>query len=402
VGQQTPVLDAGRSSVRIDRFRRDAASAKKEALQARAEKLGCTALVTRELLARGKQIGDDPTKYDYISAMKKYFLAEDFPAGIPKHVRDSVVYPPDLGSLWDGTRTDVWTDPDWELEPLYTGFRMMLTGSSGQVKAFSRYDSDDKFRRPEVPIPPEAVVWDRPGQYVFDAMAVADPAELREVLRAEGIAAPKESSALDATMEMGRKAPRILMACESFRICVVDILEADGTSLVDEPRSVRRFVLSSLGLGGRAEVSESMTGTAMEKVKYCIKCGKWTDGCAAKRGTAKYAPGERAWTKLKSLRVFDHNSAVVADARDGQAFVRHPALGEVLVVEEVGFQGRCMLTFHGGTLTSVTAFTAKDRDRFVLWDPDDFDVVLPQKLEVASAVTAVAGTGFSLRELIGG
>lgn len=382
----------------VARFRRDAASLKKDVLYARIRELG--ALQELDSYLESRNISEERVrKEEYLTVLKRHFLAKDFPRGIPKPVRDSVLFPPELCSLWEAKDDSVWTSSNWVLEPLYTGFRATVSVSAAHVAAFSRFDSDDNFRRPEVALPTTAIQELRNLNAVFDVMLVADQDEVAAHLEKEGTSVSEEFAALDVVLGSGRKAIHILERCESFHVVLIDILEENGEQKARLPYEQRRVFLESYA-GKVVQVAPSVTGSAEDKIRFYLECVQWTDGCAAKKKDSLYFPGGRGWTKLKGLNVMDNTCVLGVFARDGSAFVDHPSLGKVEVAQGVDFIGPGFLTFHGGRITSFGSKGAKRRDLWCLWLPEDMPIALPQTVGMIQEL-ADSKPGLSLRDMLG-
>jgi len=83
-----------------------------------------------------------------------------------------------------------------------------------------------------------------------------------------------------------------------------DLLWLEGRSLLDEPYSLRRELLESLGLhSGRVQVPPSFVSESGADIQAVSK-QQQLEGIMAKRLSSRYEPGRRtsAWRKIKNVR----------------------------------------------------------------------------------------------------
>jgi len=183
------------------------------------------------------------------------------------------------------------SDDGWAYEMKWDGLRALAYIAGGGFRLTSRTGRDITFVYPELGGLAAAV---GVHQVVLDGEIVAF-----------GDTGWPDFEALQQRMNISTAAQaRALSSQIPVSYLAFDLLWLDGRSLLDEPYSLRRELLESLGLkGGRAQVPPSFTGESGADIQAVSK-QQHLEGIMAKRLSSRYEPGRRstAWRKIKNVR----------------------------------------------------------------------------------------------------
>jgi ATP-dependent DNA ligase len=169
--------------------------------------------------------------------------------------------------------------PQWCYEQKYDGFRAIAFVEGTQLTLQSRGAKDLTRYFPELVLPP--------GQYVLDGEIVIDADGPGEAF---GSLQQRIHPAASRIERLAHELPASFVA--------FDLLELDGTELLEQPFERRREALEQLDGVRRSEL-----------VRDPAAAQRWleqTEGVVAKRLDAAYAAGKRtAMVKVKRLRTID-------------------------------------------------------------------------------------------------
>jgi ATP-dependent DNA ligase len=169
--------------------------------------------------------------------------------------------------------------PQWCYEQKYDGFRAIAFVDGAQLTLQSRGAKDLTRYFPELVLPP--------GRYVLDGEIVIDADGPGEAF---GSLQQRIHPAASRIERLAREAPASFVA--------FDLLELDGTELLEQPFERRREALEQLEGVRRSEL-----------VRDPAAAQRWleqTEGVVAKRLDAAYAAGKRtAMVKVKRQRTID-------------------------------------------------------------------------------------------------
>jgi ATP-dependent DNA ligase len=189
--------------------------------------------------------------------------------------------------------------PQWCYEQKYDGFRAIAFVDGAQLTLQSRGAKDLTRYFPELVLPP--------GRYVLDGEIVIDGEGAGQAF---GSLQQRIHPAASRIERLAREFPASFVA--------FDLLELDGTELLEQPFERRREALEALEGVRRSEL-----------VRDPAAAQRWleeTEGVVAKRLDAAYAPGKRtAMVKVKRLRTID---CVVMGYRPG---VEPGSIGSVIL-----------------------------------------------------------------------
>ncbi len=212
----------------------------------------------------------------------------------------------------------------WSVERKLDGIRIQAHKNGSEVRLFTRSLEDITDRLPDVA---EVVAALSAETLVLDGEAIA--------LRADGRPEPFQ---VTGARTASTKDPAQLRAQTPLTTYVFDVLHHDGTSLLDEPLSVRRQVLTRL-LQPENRVPSLTTSDPREAQRFFedqVAAGH--EGVVMKDLSSPYAAGRRggAWVKVKPRHTLDlvvlaveHGSGrrrgtlstIHLGARDGDGFV---------------------------------------------------------------------------------
>ena len=182
------------------------------------------------------------------------------------------------------------SDDGWAYEMKWDGLRALAFVSRGRLRLTSRTGRDITFVYPELAGLATAVGVD---QAVLDGEIVAF-----------GDGAWPDFEALQQRMNISTAAQaRALSAQIPVSYLAFDLLWLEGRSLLEEPYSLRRELLESLGLdSGRTQVPPSFVGESGADIQAVSK-QQHLEGIMAKRLNSRYEPGRRttAWRKIKNV-----------------------------------------------------------------------------------------------------
>ena len=182
------------------------------------------------------------------------------------------------------------SDAGWAYEMKWDGLRALAYVSGGQVRLTSRTGRDITFVYPELT--------------VMATAAGAHEAVLDGEIVAFGDGPWPDFEALQQRMNISTAAQaRALSAQNPVSYLAFDLLWLDGRSLLDEPYSLRRELLDSLGLdSGRVQVPPSFAGESGADIQ-AVSRQQRLEGIMAKRVSSRYEPGRRttAWRKIKNV-----------------------------------------------------------------------------------------------------
>jgi ATP-dependent DNA ligase len=184
------------------------------------------------------------------------------------------------------------TDPGWQYEPKWDGFRCLAYAAPGNVELYSKAGKRlDRFF-PEI------------------AGALADAVSSFCVLDGELIVAVNgrlSFEALQARLHPAASRIKRLSAETPARYALFDCLQAKSGNLLNEPLRSRRLALIDLVMGfdnAALFVSEA-TQSVVRAKDWLDQSGGDTDGVVAKQLDDPYHPGERAMIKIKRRRTAD-------------------------------------------------------------------------------------------------
>lgn len=350
----------------FSRFERDASSLKKEVLERKVEQLGCSYFVRKKNTSSGKEV---VTKEALLRALAVAFLRKDFPGVIPLDVADSLLYSPALCQKWDG-KENVWKNSNFLFEPLYTGFRATVSLRE-EVVAFSRFVTDQNFRRPKVCIPEKAIKDLREmfsKEAVLDVIYVADEEEVSKNIESAGVKLSGRGN-IDTAVILGSLSEGVLRNTDSFRMYIIDIMELGEDRTHLRPLIQRKQILDEVPEAVCVKKAEYMIpdGSGWDAVDFYYKCLEFTDGCAVKEIGSGYVSGSRDWIKLKNLQEYGENVSVQATSREGSASVIHPVEGVVQIARNVQYGGNVEISFRGGIPVMVNALGGRPKEKPCMW-----------------------------------
>ncbi len=234
-------------------------------------------------------------------------------------------------------------DDNWAYEIKWDGMRAIAVIDDGRLSLSSANLIDATERFPELAALADALA---PHDVVLDGEIVAlDP---------------------DGRPNFGRLQPRMqarssravheAMAAQPVVYVLFDILELDGTSVVDQPYESRRRLLTKLvDQGPNWRVTEAWTGGGAELLEVMDAQGM--EGLIAKRIGSRYEVGGRstAWRKLKVRR---RQELVVGGWLPGEG-ARAATMGALLVgyyeADELRYAGRVGTGFRDRELQRLRA-----------------------------------------------
>jgi ATP-dependent DNA ligase len=186
------------------------------------------------------------------------------------------------------------TDPGWQFEPKWDGFRCLAFRDGDDV------DLRAKSGKPLARYFPEVVEMLRhltPQRFVVDgelAIPVGDALSFDALqLRLH----PAESR----VRKLAKETPAILILFDC-------LMAPDGTALLDAPLTERRAALEKFHRTVRGEVGLRLTPYTRERAeaeRWLKHAGGALDGVVAKRVNGRYEAGERAMLKVKNMRTAD-------------------------------------------------------------------------------------------------
>jgi bifunctional non-homologous end joining protein LigD len=234
-------------------------------------------------------------------------------------------------------------DENWSYEIKWDGMRAIAVIENGALSLSSANLIDATDRFPELAALADALA---PHDVVLDGEIVA--------LDAEG---HPDFGRLQPRMQArSARAVHDAMAAQPIVYVVFDILELDGTSLVDQPYESRRSLLGKLvDPGPYWRVTEAWTGGGAELLDVMQSQG--LEGLIAKRIGSRYDVGGRssAWRKLKVRR---RQELVVGGWLPGEG-ARDTTLGALLVghyeAGELRYAGRVGTGFRERELHRLRA-----------------------------------------------
>jgi ATP-dependent DNA ligase len=188
--------------------------------------------------------------------------------------------------------SDIPTDPGWQFEPKWDGFRCLAFRDGAAIELMSKSGKPLGRYFPEVAaavaeLPEDRLVLD--GELILPIGDVLSFADLQARLHP----APSRIARLS------RETPAQLM--------LFDCLQSGADMLIDEPLSRRRKALEALlprRTGSTFRLSP-FTLDRDEAERWLRESGGALDGVVAKRRDGAYEPGERAMLKRKPHRTAD-------------------------------------------------------------------------------------------------
>jgi bifunctional non-homologous end joining protein LigD len=218
-----------------------------------------------------------------------------------------------------GSLTDLASDSGWAFEMKWDGIRMLAyldAGPNGAVRFLTRNGNDVTASFPELVDDLRAALGNRSA--VLDGEIVAldrrnrpDFSRLQSRL---GLTDPRD------VRQAQRGAP--------VHYFVFDLLEHDGTGIVDQPYSARRAALETLVTAtGTVQVPPAFDGAAADALATSERLG--LEGLIAKQNQSSYQSGRRTdrWVKIKHVKA---QEVVIGGWRPGKGH-RGNTLGSLLV-----------------------------------------------------------------------
>jgi bifunctional non-homologous end joining protein LigD len=218
-----------------------------------------------------------------------------------------------------GSLSDLSPDSGWAFEMKWDGIRMLAYldgGANGNVTFLTRNGNDVTASFPELADDLRAALGNRSA--VLDGEVVAldrrnrpDFSRLQSRL---GLTDPRD------VRQAQRGAP--------VHYFVFDLLEHDGTGIVDQPYSSRRTALENLVTAtGTVQVPPAFDGAAADALATSARLG--LEGLIAKENTSGYQSGRRTdrWVKIKHVKA---QEVVIGGWRLGKGH-RGRTLGSLLV-----------------------------------------------------------------------
>jgi ATP-dependent DNA ligase len=186
------------------------------------------------------------------------------------------------------------TEPGWQYEPKWDGFRCLAFGSDGQVELRAKSGKSLTRYFPDV-----AAVLAKAGpkRFVLDGELVIPVGDRLSFNALQLRLHPAESR----VRKLAAESPALLILFD----CLVD---TGGKSLIEAPLSERRAALEYLFAAVRdAEVLRltPYTRSLAEARRWFDRVGGALDGIVAKRVEGPYRPGKRDMLKVKRLRTAD-------------------------------------------------------------------------------------------------
>lgn len=181
-------------------------------------------------------------------------------------------------------------DAQWAYEMKWDGVRAIGIVSRGAIRLTSRNDNDLTASYPEI-----AAL----GRQLAGTDAVLDG----EIVAFDDRGRPSFAALQQRMHVADGKRARLLSGTAPVSYLVFDLLELDGSSLLDLPYVQRREILESLHLAGAHwDTPPAFEGAGAEAVRASVEGG--LEGVVAKRRTSPYQPGKRTgdWLKIKNIR----------------------------------------------------------------------------------------------------
>jgi bifunctional non-homologous end joining protein LigD len=229
---------------------------------------------------------------------------------------------------------------NWALEMKWDGVRALAYVEGGLVRLMSRSERDITVTYPELAAL-AAAAGDR--QLLLDGEIVVFGE--RGWPRFEAIQHRMHVSSPSQAAMLAGQAPVTYL--------VFDLLQLDGTPLLEAAYSARRALLEELGLSGRYwQVPPAFPGEDFDAVRE-VSLANGMEGVVAKRLDSKYAPGVRTdnWRKIKNTR---RQEAVVAGYKPGKGN-RAGLVGSLII----GVNGASGLVYAGHVGTGFTVETLR-------------------------------------------
>lgn len=183
------------------------------------------------------------------------------------------------------------TDPGWQFEPKWDGFRCLVFRDASGVRLFGKSGKLLNRFFPEAVANLEAL---GDGPFVLDGELVIILGGALSFDAMQQRLHPAESR----IRKLARETPSVFMA--------FDIPELEGRDLKAEPLTTRRQALETHLAGHREGIALSpFTRDLGEAQAWLDKSGGAVDGVIAKRLDGPYLPEQRAMLKVKRLRSAD-------------------------------------------------------------------------------------------------
>ena len=181
--------------------------------------------------------------------------------------------------------------PEWCYEPKFDGFRGLLWRSdSGSIRVLSRNLKDLDTSFPELVAAASLL----PRDTLIDGEIVIPDAT-----------GASDFGALQKRLGAGRRDTLKLAAAEPAVLLAFDVLRYVGTDLTDRPLRDRRLVLTDLLAAEHGAIQLVTQTDAVEEAEDWLRLLPTIEGVVAKRVDGRYAPGQRAWIKVKRQRTAD-------------------------------------------------------------------------------------------------
>jgi bifunctional non-homologous end joining protein LigD len=237
-----------------------------------------------------------------------------------------------------GTVDSVGSGRDWAFEMKWDGIRALIEVRDGGVRAVSRNGNDLTAAYPELAGVPAAV---SAGTAVLDGEIVAIGRGGRPDF---GLLQQRMNLLREADIQAARRSVPV-------HLMVFDLLEVDGTDLLDRPYAERRELLArTVASSGVVQVPPEFSGTD-STVEEALAASKelGLEGVVAKKRDSLYSAGRRspAWVKIKHHLM---QEVVIGGWRPGQGG-RSGAIGSLLL----GIPGDGGLTYVGKVGTGFSS-----------------------------------------------
>ena len=232
---------------------------------------------------------------------------------------------PDLAPMEAKLVTELPTEPGWQFEPKWDGFRALVFRNGDDVEMLSKSGKSLARYFPEVVA---LVAGIDQMRFVLDGELILPVGDVLSFDALQARLHPAESR----ISKLSRETPAQLM--------LFDCLRLGGDDLLDRPLTDRRAALETFhARHGHSSLLLSPYGDLAAARTWLAQSGGALDGVVAKRLDEPYHPGERAMLKVKQHRTADCVVGGFRRVKDGEGVASlllglHDAAGRL---NHVGF-----------------------------------------------------------------
>ncbi len=264
------------------------------------------------------QLGKKEANEDYETALRNYFLAKDYPNGLPEHLKLILEFQNPMlcfnyKHMKPEQQQEIWDSDDWFLEQKFDGLRALPCFLKSGFEVYGRNNSIVNYRKNPYgsKLPKELIDFSKiKDDFILDSEVVCTEKQIVNIFRNKGIQSESNLQAMEALYGLNDEESLELQRHYNYPVkyFAFTCLYYNGVWLFDRTERERRDILENVYLQLQAAnypviLSKVIEGKDNKKAFYDQMIKEGNEGCVAKKWTGKYTPTSSrlrtGWVKIK-------------------------------------------------------------------------------------------------------